>query len=104
MEQEGKSRKPWNKLLIADLIAALLAVVCFAITITAVDYGPYLLYLIAMIIFYAAVLFLTVCILLTPVFLRKRERFSKPLLVVTTTVNAASLIGIIWFILTFCHD
>ena len=104
MEQTEKTRRPWNKLLIADIIAALLAVICFVITITAVDYGPYLLYLIVMILFYAAVLFLTVCILLTPVFFWKRDRFSKPLLIVTTIVNALSLVGIIWFILTFCHD
>ena len=104
MEQEGKTRKPWNKLLIADIIAALLAAVCFAIIAMAVDYGPYSIYLIAYVLFYAAVLFLTVCILLTPVFLWKRDRFSKPLLIVTTIVNAASLGGIIWFILTFCHD
>ena len=104
MEHREKTRKPWNKLLIADIVAALLAVVCFVVSITAVDYGPYLLYLIVMILFYAAVLFLTVCILLTPVFLWKRDRFSKPLLIVTTIVNAVSLAGIIWFILTFCHD
>lgn len=104
MEQTEKTRKPWDKLLIADIIAALLAVICFVISITAVDYGPYLLYLIVMILFYAAVLFLTVCILLTPVFLWKREHFLKPLLIVTTIVNAVSLVGIIWFILTFCHD
>lgn len=104
MEQTEKTRKPWNKLLIADIIAALLAVICFVITITAVDYGPYLLYLIVMILCYASVLFLTVCILLTPVFFWKRDRFSKSLLIVTTIVNAVSLVGIIWFILTFCHD
>ena len=104
MEQTEKTRRPWNKLLIADIIAAVLAVICFVISTTAVDYGPYLLYLITIIIFYAAVLFLTVCILLTPVFLWKREHFLKPLLIVTTIVNALSLVGIIWFILTFCHD
>ena len=104
MEQTEKTRKPWNKLLIADIIAALLAVICFVITITAVDYGPYLLYLIVMILYYASVLFLAVCILLTPVFFWKRDRFSKSLLIVTTIVNAVSLVGIIWFILTFCHD
>ncbi len=104
MEQTEKTRKPWNKLLIADIIAALLAVICFVITITAVDYGPYLLYLIVMILCYASVLFLAVCILLTPVFFWKRDRFSKSLLIVTTIVNALSLVGIIWFILTLCHD
>lgn len=104
MERREKIRKPWNKLLIVDLSAALLAAVCFAISETAVDYGPYLLYLIVISLFYAAVLFLTVCVLLTPVFLWKRDRFSKPLLIVTTIVNAVSLAGIIWFILTFCHD
>ena len=105
MEQEKKPRKPWNKLLVADLSAALIAVVCFVIiSITAVDYGPYLLYFIAYVLFYAAALFLTVCVLLTPVFLWKHEHFSKPLLIVTTIVNAFSLVGIIWFAVTFLHD
>ena len=104
MEQEKRTRKPWNKLLITDIIAALAAVVCFVISITAEDYGPYLLYGFAMVVFYAAALFLTVCILLTPVFLWKHEHFSKPLLIVTTIVNAFSLVGIIWFAVTFLHD
>ncbi len=104
MEQEKKTRKPWNKLLIADIIAALITVVCFTVSESAVDYGPYLLYLIAYVLFYAAGLFLTVCILLTPVFLWKHEHFSKPLLIVTTIVNAFSLVGIIWFAVTFLHD
>lgn len=104
MERREKTRKPWNKLLITDIIAALAAVVCFVISITAGDYGPYLLYGFAMVVFYAAALFLTVCILVTPVFLWKHEHFSKPLLIVTTIVNAFSLVGIIWFAVTFLHD
>ena len=107
MEQEKRTRKPWNKLLITDIIAALAAVVCFVISITAGDYGPYLLYGFAMVVFYAAALFLTVCILLTPVFLWKRKCFSKALLIVTTIVNALSLGGIIWYgrlVLIFLYD
>ena len=107
MERREKTRKPWNKLLIADLSAALLAAVCFAVSETAVDHGPYLPYLIVISLFYAAVLFLTVCVLLTPVFLWKHDRFSKPLLIVTTIVNGFSLVGIIWYVrvvLIFLYD
>lgn len=107
MEQEKRTRKPWNKLLIADIIAALITVVCFTVSESVVDHGPYLPYQIVMIMFLASGLFLTVCILLTPVFLWKRKCFSKPLLIVTTIVNALSLGGIIWYvrlILIFLYD
>lgn len=107
MERREKTRKPWNKLLIVDLSAALLAAVCFAVSETVVDHGPYLPYQIVISLFYAAVLFLTVCVLLTPVFLWKHDRFSKPLLIVTTIVNGFSLVGIIWYVrvvLIFLYD
>ena len=107
MEQEKRTRKPWNKLLIADIVAALLAAVSFAVSETNVVRGTDLPYQIVMIMFLAAGLFLTVCILLTPVFLWKRKCFSKALLIVITIVNALSLGGIIWYVrivLIFLYD
>ena len=106
MEKENKIRKPWNKLLIADIIAALLAAVSFAVSETNVVRGTDLSFILKIICF-AAALFLTVCILLTPVFLWKRKCFSKALLIVTTIVNALSLGGIIWYgrlVLIFLYD
>lgn len=102
--QTTSSGRSLNGLLIANLAAALIAVASFLFTLVANDTMSYGFTFFGAMLFYVSAGFLAICVLLTPVYIRKRSLLAKPLLIITAVVNVFSLCGLIWFVLHFWLD
>ena len=98
MEQEGKTRKPWNKLLIVELLLPLLNYCGFALMMLSAEGGwPDWCGMVGSAFYWGSAVLVAVGVLALPFQIWKRRHFSLTLLIVTAVVNVAYAVLLAWF-------
>ena len=105
MEQEGKTRKPWNRLLIAELLLPLVNCAGFfliAIAMASEEGGwpnwPSWCGVVGNVLHWGTAALIAIGVLALPFLIWKRRSFSLPLLIVAAVVNVicAALLVLLW--------
>ena len=98
MEQESKTRKPWNALLIVELLLPLVNYCGFALMMLSTEAGwPDWCSTLGSVLYWGSAVLVAVGILALPFQIWKRGCFSMTLLIVAAVINVVWAALLVWF-------